>query len=127
MKRIRLFILPALLHAGLTRAGGYAETNRMPLPIHTLMEAGGYGLPQNQLVRPESDTNSFRNLPLTGKERLITLTRPVPKPAWNFWNSASVKYVHRNKDPLNFVTPGTLIPYSALNQLEYDLMFSFDF
>ena len=117
-----------LLNVQLAVAGGLAETNQMPLPVHTLMDASGHVLVQtNLMLSSPENANSLRVLSPMKKTRFILFKRPAPKPRWNFWNNLGVKYVHRNHDPLNVVAPTQMTAYSALAQFEYDVTYSFDF
>jgi hypothetical protein len=123
-----MIIVLALLNAGLAKADDYAATNRMPVPIHILMESEGYNIVvKTNLDLPAPDTNSIRYLQLVENPRLIPLKPPEKKTGWSFWNNTSIKYVGQNADPVSIFAPSTLKPYTALSQYEYDITYSFDF
>lgn len=122
MKHIRIVAMLAMLNAGLSKAGDYAATNKMPLQIHNLMEAEGYAIGQNGIGFPTQITNSLRNVQLIKKPQFIPLVLTTKKTGWSLWNNSSVKYVGRNTE-----MPNTLAPYASLSQYEYDITYSFGF
>jgi hypothetical protein len=127
MKGIRIIALLALLNAGLLKAADFTETNRMPEPVHALMEKAGYAIVQTNLVSPAQDTNSLRYLPLIERNQFTPFETPATKAGWSFWNNTSIKHISRNTDPVNIFAPATLSPYTALSQFEYDITYSFNF
>jgi hypothetical protein len=122
LKGIRLIAMIALLTAGLSSAGDYAATNRMPEQIHFLMETEGYGMVQKNFGRQPQSTNSLRNLQVVGVGRFIPLELLTNKPSWSLWNNSSVRYVGRYSR-----TQGTFDPATALSQFEYRINYSFVF
>jgi len=128
VNHLRLIAVLVLLPAGGMRADDMAATNQMPDSFHALMETAGYGVGQTLLDQPLPGTNDLKYLPPIDKSRLMTL-RPPPgsKSGWSFWNNTNVKYVGRNNDPINFLAPTTLAPYTTLSKYEYDITYSFDF
>ncbi len=122
-----MLALLAWLIAGQAGADDLVDTNRMPLPVHELMETTGHALALTNRDLAPPDTDSLRHLPPIKFKRL-TVLKPVPtKSFWSFWESSHVKYIPLNHDPMNYLAPQHLQPYTALNQLEYDLIYSFDF
>jgi hypothetical protein len=127
MNRIRMMALLALFLTGRAGADDLVGTNRMPLAVHNLMKTDGYALSLTNRDLAPLDTDSLRMLPPIKFNRL-TLFKPVsPKSPWSFWQSSHVKYVGLNRDPMNYLAPQHLQPYTVLNQLEYDIIYSFDF
>lgn len=112
----------ALLTAGLSSAGDYAATNRMPAQIHFLMETEGYGMIQKNFGRQPQSTNSLRNLQVVGVGRFIPLELLTNKPSWSLWNNSSVRYVGRYSR-----TQGAFDPATALAPFEYRINYSFVF
>lgn len=128
MSPAKFIALLALLGAGPAQAVAQVATNRMPESFHAQMESAGHnGFHSNLGVMP-AGTNSLKQLPPVDQGRLLTLApADASKPGWSFWKNAGIKYVGRNSDPINFLAPSTLVPYSALSKFEYDIAYSFDF
>ncbi len=119
--------LLSLLVPGQAAADSVVATNRMPLAVHDLMKTDGYALSLTNRDPAPPDTDSLRMLPPIKFKRLTILKPVPPKSSWSFWQSSHVKYVGLNHDPMNYFAPQHLQPYTALNQLEYDIIYSFDF
>ena len=112
----------ALLNAGLSKAGDYSATNKMPEQIHNLMDSEGYVFDQKHLSPPKQNTNSLENVQFIKGQRFNPFILPAKKAGWNLWNNSNFKYVGRNTDQINLFAP-----YSALPLIEYDVTYSFDF
>ena len=127
MEGIRIMALLTLLNAGHLAAGDFTETNKIPEPIHSLMDKAGYGLGPKELCGPSPVTNSIRNLPLTGKVGPLPRVLPNQKTGWSFWNGTSIKYLGRNPDTVNAAAPAALSKYLSPSQFEYSITYSFGF
>jgi hypothetical protein len=122
MKGIGIFVVMALLNAGISKAGNYTATNNMPEQIHNLMDSEGYTFDKKYFGFPKQNTNSLGNMHFIGRQQFIPFALPSKKAGWSLWNNSDFKYVGRDADQINLFAP-----YSALPLIEYDITYSFDF
>jgi hypothetical protein len=122
MNGIRIIALMALLNAVLAKAGDYTGTNNMPEQIHNLMETEGYAFDQNHFGLQMQSTNLLGNLQFFERRQFIPFVLPAKKVHWSLWTNSKFKYVGRNTDQINLLSPS-----AALAQYEYDISYSWVF
>jgi len=114
---IKTISMISLLTAVLSNASEYAETNKMPVQIHTLMKSEGFGFNPRLSCISELDTHSLRHYAVIDQKRFQSFELTPKKKAWSFWDNSNIKSLRRNNE--------TAVPY--FTQFEYDIYYPFYF
>lgn len=120
MNGIGIITMVALLSATLSKAGDSTATNRIPEPIHQLMNSAGYAFSQIDLS--QQNTNSLRQWRSSEPGRLVSFVSPPQKTDWSLWKNSKFKYIGNKTDQ-----PNLLSPSAVLSHYEYNITYSFAF